>query len=66
IWNRKGRARPVPLRDVDRQLLCERGGNPIRKSAVDTAGQRFITGAIRVGVIDGSQLFSLHALKGHD
>jgi site-specific recombinase XerC len=63
IWNRKGRVRPVPLRAIDRYLLVERGGNPIRKSALDTAWQRLITEAISAGVIDESERFSLHGLK---
>lgn len=63
IWNRKGRVRPVPLRAIDRYLLVERGGNPIRKSALDTAWQRLITEAISAGIIDESERFSLHGLK---
>lgn len=63
IWNRKGRVRPVPLRASDRFLLVERGGEPITKSALDSAWQRFITEAVRVGVISKSERFALHGLK---
>lgn len=63
IWNRKGRVRPVPLRASDRFLLVERGGNPITKSALDSAWQRFITEAIREKVIDEAERFALHGLK---
>ncbi|WP_406235037.1 integrase [Isoptericola jiangsuensis] len=63
IWNRKGRVRPVPLRASDRFLLVERGGDPITKSALDSAWQRFITEAVRVGVISKSERFALHGLK---
>jgi site-specific recombinase XerC len=63
IWNRKGRERPIPLRVQDRFLLVERSGNPISKSALDSAWQRFITEAMRVGVITESERFALHGLK---
>jgi len=63
IWNRKGRERPIPLRAQDRHLLVERSGNPISKSALDSAWQRFITEAMRVGVIGEEDRFALHGLK---
>lgn len=63
IWNRKGRVRPVPLRASDRYLLVERGGEPITRSALSSAWQRFITEAIRVGVIAKEDRFALHGLK---
>jgi hypothetical protein len=63
IWNRKGRERPIPLRAQDRHLLVERSGNPISKSALDSAWQRFITEAMRIGVIGEEDRFSLHGLK---
>lgn len=63
IWNRKGRVRPVPLRASDRFLLVERGGDPITKSALDSAWQRFITEAVRAGVISAAERFALHGLK---
>jgi hypothetical protein len=44
-------------------LLVERSGNPISKSALDSAWQRFITEAMRVGVITESERFALHGLK---
>lgn len=65
IWNRKGRVRPVPLRASDRYLLIERGGEPITRSALSSAWQRFITEAIRVGVIAKEDRFALHGLKHH-
>lgn len=55
--------RPVPLRASDRFLLVERGGEPVAKSALDSAWQRFITEAVRVGVISQSERFALHGLK---
>jgi hypothetical protein len=63
IWNRKGRERPILLRSQDRFLLVERSGNPISKSALDSAWQRLITEAMRVGVITESERFALHGLK---
>lgn len=63
IWNRKGRIRPVPMRACDRYLLVERGGNPLRKSALDTAWQRLIAQATLAGVITEQERFSLHGLK---
>lgn len=44
-------------------MLVERSGNPIGKSALDSAWQRFITEAMRVGVITESERFALHGLK---
>lgn len=63
IWNRKGRERPIPLRAQDRYLLVERSGNPISKSALDSAWQRFIIEALRVEVISEADRFALHGLK---
>lgn len=41
----------------------QEAGNPISKSALDSAWQRFITEAMRVGVITESERFALHGLK---
>lgn len=50
-------------RTFGQRLLVERSGNPISKSALDSAWQRFITEAMRVGVITESERFALHGLK---
>lgn len=63
IWNRPGRAFPVPLQAADRFLLVEQTGNPMSKSSLDSAWQRFIREAIRTKVISEGELFSLHGLK---
>lgn len=44
-------------------MLVERSGNPISKSALDSAWQRLITEAMRAGVITESERFALHGLK---
>jgi site-specific recombinase XerC len=63
IWNRDGRNFPVPLRAENRVLLVEQSGNPMAKSSLDSSWQRFITLALREGVIDKEDRFSLHGLK---
>lgn len=44
-------------------LLVEQSGNPMAKSSLDRSWQRFMTVALREGVIDKSDHFSLHGLK---
>lgn len=63
IWNRDGRNFAVPLRAENRVLLVEQSGNPMAKSSLDSSWQRFITLALREGVIDKEDRFSLHGLK---
>jgi len=43
--------------------LVERSGNPISKSALDSAWRRLITEALRVEVIAEAEGFSLQGLK---
>ena len=63
IWNREGRNFAVPLRPEHRVLLVEQTGNPMAKSSLESAWQRFITMAMREGVIEKQDRFSLHGLK---
>lgn len=63
IWNREGRNFAVPLRAENRVLLVEQTGNPRAKSSLDSSWQRFMTMALREGVIDKSDRLSLHCLK---
>jgi hypothetical protein len=63
IWGREGRGFPVPIRPEQRFLLVEQSGNPIAKSSIDSAWQRFIHLALREGVIEKDERFSLHGLK---
>lgn len=63
IWNREGRNFAVPLRPEHRVLLVEQMGNPMAKSSLESAWQRFITMAMREGVIEKQDRFSLHGLK---
>lgn len=63
IWNRPGRKFPEPLQPANRFLLVEQTGNPMSKSSLDSAWQRFIREAIRTKVISEKERFSLHGLK---
>jgi len=54
---------PVPMRPEDRPLIVNTLGEPLKESAYHSAWQRFITGAIKQGIIEPSQRFSLHDLK---
>ncbi|AJQ86735.1 site-specific integrase [Xanthomonas oryzae] len=55
--------RPVPPKPEQRRLVVSQSGTPLTKSALDSAWQRMITLAIREGVIEEAQRFSLHGLK---
>lgn len=55
--------RPVPLKPEQRRLVVSQSGTPLTKSALDSAWQRMMTLAIREGVIEEAQRFSLHGLK---
>lgn len=63
IWEREDRGFPVPIRPEQRFLLVQQSGHPIAKSSFDSAWQRFIHMAMREGVIEEHQRFSLHGLK---
>lgn len=63
IWNREGRNFAVPLRPEHRVLLVEQTGNPMAQSSLESAWQRFITMALREGVIEKQDRFSLHGLR---
>lgn len=63
IWDRDGRNFAVPIRPEQRFLLVEQSGNPIARSSVSSAWQRFIHLAMREGVIEESERFSMHGLK---
>ena len=57
IWNRDGRNFAIPIRPEQRFLLVEQTGNPIARSSVSSAWQRFIHMAMREGVIEESERF---------
>lgn len=63
IWHRDGRNFAIPIRPEQRFLLVEQTGNPIARSSVSSAWQRFIHMAMREGVIEESERFSMHGLK---
>jgi len=55
--------RPIPMRPEDRRVIVGQGGEPLRKSSLDTAWQRMMHQAIAAGVIAAGQRFGLHDLK---
>lgn len=61
IWAKK--SRPVPIRADQRPLLVAIDGNPLSKSALDTAWQRLMLLAIEAGIITPDQRYGLHDLK---
>ncbi len=63
IWTKNGRNFAVPIKAEDRRLLVEQTGNPMAKSSLDSAWQRFIKLAMREGIISNQERFSLHGLK---
>lgn len=63
IWTKNGRNFAVPIKAEDRRLLVEQTGNPMAKSSLDSAWQRFITLAMKDGIISKQERFSLHGLK---
>ncbi|WP_164274852.1 integrase [Stenotrophomonas sp. B1-1] len=63
IWGREGRNFAVPIRPEQRFLLVEQTGNPIARSSMSSAWQRFIRMAISEGAIEESERFSMHGLK---
>lgn len=61
IWRAK--AFPVPPSAERRFIIVAAHGGALQKSSLDTAWQRFITAAIKEGVITAEQRFGLHDLK---
>lgn len=54
---------PVQLRADLRLLFLAEHGEPLQKTSLDSAWQRFIQLAISAGVISADERFSLHDLK---
>lgn len=52
---------PTPIKGG--AIIVSDDGHPLKKSALETAWQNFITRAIKDGTIDQSERFSLHGLK---
>lgn len=61
IWAK--RSFPVPPSPAQRHLIVASHGGTLQKSSLDTAWQRFITEAIKEGVVASEQRFGLHDLK---
>lgn len=61
IWAK--RSFPVPISPALRRVIVASHGGALQKSSLDTAWQRFITEAIKDGVITPEQRFGLHDLK---
>jgi hypothetical protein len=61
IWAKK--KRPVPMRPEDRPLVVGTTGEPLSKSAFNSAWQRMIRTAIAEKVISSADRFSMHDLK---
>lgn len=61
IWQARGTA--IPTQPERRFTITAAHGGALGKSGLDTAWQRFITNAIKAGVITAEQRFGLHDLK---
>jgi len=61
IYRKKGIG--IPLKPINRPLIVNTMGEPLKAEAYQSAWQRFITNSIKLGVIDQSKRFSLHDLK---
>ena len=61
VWQKN--SIPVSKEPVRRPLIVAAHGGPLKKSSLDTAWQRFITGAVEAGTITTEQRFGLHDLK---
>lgn len=55
--------RPVPLRPEDRPLFLSEDGYPLTRAGLTSAFSRLMTAAIKDGVIDAGDRFTLHGLK---
>lgn len=60
-WRKMRRA--VPMRPEDRTLVVGTNGEPVTKDAFDSAWQRMMRAALKAGVIDSADRFSMHDLK---
>jgi len=56
-------ARPVALEPSERPLFVNESGTPLKKSSLDTAWQRLMRAAVKIGEITAAQRFGLHDLK---
>jgi integrase len=54
---------PVPMRPEARPLFLADTGEPLSKSGLDTAWQRFMTLAVKEGVLTAEERFGLHDMK---
>lgn len=61
IWQARGTA--IPIHPEQRFIITAEHGGALGKSGLDSAWQRFITNAIKAGVILPEQRFALHDLK---
>ncbi|AUF99773.1 integrase [Pseudomonas sp. 09C 129] len=61
VWTRQSTA--VPNVPEKRNIIVAAHGGALRKSSFDTAWQRFITAALKAGIITPDQRFALHDLK---
>ncbi|KAF1072663.1 MAG: Tyrosine recombinase XerC [Pseudomonas citronellolis] len=61
IWAEK--SMPSPLAPGRRHIIVAAHGGALQKSSLDTAWQRFITAAIKAGIITAEERFGLHDLK---
>lgn len=61
VWQK--RSRPIPIHPEQRYIIVGKHGDKLGKSGLDTAWQRFITNALKDGVITEAQRFGLHDLK---
>ena len=61
IWKKQKHA--IPLKPESRPLFVNISGDPLKKSAVDSAWQRFIIRAIADNIITKDERFSPHDMK---
>ncbi|MDH1696815.1 integrase, partial [Pseudomonas sp. GD03766] len=61
VWT--SQAYPVPTAAERRFIIVAAHGGALQKSSLDTTWQRFITKAIRDGILTEEQRFALHDLK---
>jgi integrase len=61
IWSEQ--KKPIPIRPEMRAIIVTQSGEPLTRSGLDTAWQRFIHAAMREKIIGEGERFSLHPLK---
>jgi site-specific recombinase XerC len=54
---------PVPLRPEARPVFLADSGEPLSKSGLDTAWQRFMALAVKEGILTAEERFGLHDMK---